>query len=74
MELHVSLACAVQNGKYVEYIPQLDDLTYQGMRVKGGMALAPSAPGVGISWDWDAVKARSVPEFTREFRLTQDAG
>ena len=27
MELHVSLACAVPNGKYVEYIPQLDDLT-----------------------------------------------
>ena len=25
MELHVSLACAVPNGKYVEYIPQLDD-------------------------------------------------
>ena len=24
MELHVSLACAVQNGRYVEYIPQLD--------------------------------------------------
>ncbi|WP_368855084.1 enolase C-terminal domain-like protein, partial [Escherichia coli] len=27
MELHVSLTCAVQNGRYVEYIPQLDDLT-----------------------------------------------
>ena len=27
MELHVSLACAVPNGKYVEFIPQLDGLT-----------------------------------------------
>jgi L-alanine-DL-glutamate epimerase-like enolase superfamily enzyme len=73
MELHVSLACAVQNGKYVEYIPQLEDLTEQGMTVEDGMAVAPSAAGLGIAWDWDAVKARSVPEFTREFRLTRDA-
>jgi len=30
--------------------------------------LAPSEPGIGISWDWDAVRARSIDEFTREFR------
>jgi L-alanine-DL-glutamate epimerase-like enolase superfamily enzyme len=65
MELHVSLACAVPNGKYVEYIPQLDDLTSSGMKIDDGMALAPSAPGLGIDWDWDAVKARSVEEFTK---------
>ncbi len=68
MELHVSLACAVPNGKYVEYIPQLDDLTSSGMKVDDGMALAPSAPGLGIDWDWDAVKARSGEEFTRVLR------
>ena len=28
MELHVSLRCAVPNGRWVEYIPQLDDLTH----------------------------------------------
>jgi L-alanine-DL-glutamate epimerase-like enolase superfamily enzyme len=66
MELHVSLTCAVPNGKYVEYIPQLDDLTTRGMAVENGMAVAPSEPGIGIAWDWDAVKARSVAEFTRE--------
>ncbi len=68
MELHVSLACAVQNGKYVEYIPQLDDLTDKQMRIEDGYALAPSEPGIGIDWDWDAVKARSVGEFTTEIR------
>ena len=66
MELHVSLACAVPNGKYVEYIPQLDDLTTKGMEIVDGMALAPSEPGIGIAWDWEAVKARSLDEFTRE--------
>ncbi|MBZ9731821.1 mandelate racemase/muconate lactonizing enzyme family protein [Mesorhizobium sp. CA18] len=64
MELHVSLACAIQNGKYVEYIPQLDELTGAKMRIENGHALAPSEPGIGIDWDWDAVKARSIAEFT----------
>jgi len=64
MELHVSLACAVPNGRYVEYIPQLDDLTTTGMRVEDGMALAPNEPGIGVAWDWDAVQQRSVGEFT----------
>jgi L-alanine-DL-glutamate epimerase-like enolase superfamily enzyme len=64
MELHVSLTCAVQNGKYVEYIPQLDDITATGMAVENGFALAPSAPGIGIDWDWDAVRARCIDEFT----------
>ena len=68
MELHVSLTCAIQNGKYVEYIPQLDDLTHTGMTIEDGCAVAPNAPGIGIDWDWDAVKARSVPEFTTELR------
>lgn len=68
MELHVSLTCAIQNGKYVEYIPQLDDLTSSRMRIEDGLALAPSEPGLGIDWDWDAVKAKSLAEFTTEIR------
>ncbi|TGV76665.1 mandelate racemase/muconate lactonizing enzyme family protein [Mesorhizobium sp. M00.F.Ca.ET.149.01.1.1] len=64
MELHVSLVCAIQNGKYVEYIPQLDELTGAKMRIEDGHALAPSEPGIGIDWNWDAVKARSIAEFT----------
>lgn len=64
MELHVSLVCAVQNGCYVEYIPQLDQLTGKHMRIEDGQALAPDEPGIGIDWDWDAVKAMSIAEFT----------
>jgi L-alanine-DL-glutamate epimerase-like enolase superfamily enzyme len=64
MELHVSLTCAIQNGRYVEYIPQLDELTGKKMRIENGHALAPEEPGIGIDWDWDAVKAKSIAEFT----------
>ncbi|MGX7871663.1 mandelate racemase/muconate lactonizing enzyme family protein [Mesorhizobium sp. ORM6] len=64
MELHVSLTCAVQNGRYVEYIPQLDLLTGKHMRIEDGHALAPDEPGIGIDWDWEAVKAMSIAEFT----------
>lgn len=68
MELHVSLVCAVPNGRYVEYIPQLDDLTGTRMAIEDGHALAPSAPGIGIDWDWEAVRRMSVAEFTTEVR------
>jgi hypothetical protein len=29
-------------------------------------AYAPLEPGIGIDWDWDAVKGKCVPEFTAE--------
>ena len=61
----MSLACAVPNGRYVEYIPQLDELTTQGMTVVDGMAVAPNQPGLGIAWDWDAIRRRSIPEFSK---------
>lgn len=59
MELHVSLACAVTNGRWVEYIPQLDEITTSRLRIEKGEALAPIEPGLGIAWDWDAIRARS---------------
>lgn len=68
MELHVSLACAVPNGKYVEYIPQLDDITTSRLRIEDGVALAPTTTGLGIEWDWDAISDRSIPEFNRDIR------
>ena len=58
MELHVSLACAVPNGRWVEYIPQLDELTTEGMRIEAGRAHPSPEPGLGIAWDRDAIAAR----------------
>jgi len=51
MELHVSLCAAVPNARWVEYIPQLDDLTTSRLRIEAGHAIAPETPGIGIEWD-----------------------
>ena len=59
MELHVSLSAAVPNGAWVEYIPQLDDVTTSRMAMAEGYALPPDTPGLGIDWDWKALE-RSI--------------
>jgi L-alanine-DL-glutamate epimerase-like enolase superfamily enzyme len=60
MELHVSLCAAVPNAPWVEWIPQLDDITNSRMGVEDGMAIAPSEPGLGIAWDAQAIAARQA--------------
>jgi L-alanine-DL-glutamate epimerase-like enolase superfamily enzyme len=60
MELHVSLCCAVPNSRYLEYIPQLRAITRREIQVSAGVAFAPSAPGLGIDWDRDAIDDRRV--------------
>lgn len=58
MELHVSLCAAVPNATWVEYIPQLDDITHSRMKVEDGFAIPPNAHGLGIDWNWDAIQKR----------------
>ncbi|MEU4155270.1 mandelate racemase/muconate lactonizing enzyme family protein [Actinoplanes sp. NPDC026670] len=58
MELHVSLCCAIPNSRYLEHIPQLRAITHGEIDVAGGQALAPSAPGLGIAWNRDAIDDR----------------
>ena len=60
MELHVSLAAAVANGQYVEYIPQLRAVTRTELTIRDGKAVAPDSPGIGIDWDPDALDDRRV--------------
>ena len=60
MELHVSLCAAVPNAPWVEWIPQLDDITTSRMAVEDGMAVAPAQPGLGIQWDSQAIAARQA--------------
>jgi L-alanine-DL-glutamate epimerase-like enolase superfamily enzyme len=66
MGLHVSLACAVPNGKYIEFIPQLDELTTSSLRTESDVA--PMTSGIGVEWDLDALKAKRLPEFNCTFR------
>ena len=65
MELHVGLTAAVPNGRWVEYIPQLDDLTSAPMTVRDGHAVPSDAPGLGIEWDWGRINARRIDGCTR---------
>jgi L-alanine-DL-glutamate epimerase-like enolase superfamily enzyme len=61
MELHVALCCAVPNARWVEYIPQLDSLTSEPMRMEKGRAYPSDQPGLGIAWDAGALKRQTVP-------------
>lgn len=60
MELHVSLVCAVPNAPMLEYIPQLDDITTAQLDIRDGRAHPSDSPGLGIEWDWSAIRARST--------------
>lgn len=68
MELHVALCAAVPNARWVEYIPQLDDLTTERMRIENGYAIPSHAPGLGIAWDWDAICFRMADGSLRDVR------
>ncbi len=62
MELHVSLTAAVPNAAWVEYIPQLDDITTSRILIEDGYAIPPATPGNGIEWDWAAIEPRVVAQ------------
>ncbi len=64
MELHVSLVCAIPNAPWLEYIPQLDEITGSGMRMENGRAFPSSEPGLGIDWDWTEIDKRRVDNLT----------
>jgi L-alanine-DL-glutamate epimerase-like enolase superfamily enzyme len=51
MELHVSLAAAVTNGRWVEWIPQLESVTTSQITRTGGRAVPPGSAGLGVDWD-----------------------
>jgi L-alanine-DL-glutamate epimerase-like enolase superfamily enzyme len=62
MELHVSLCAALPNAAWVEYIPQLDDITTSRIKVAHGYAYPPETPGLGIEWDWPQIARRQVAD------------
>ncbi|MCT8161300.1 mandelate racemase/muconate lactonizing enzyme family protein [Pseudoruegeria sp. SHC-113] len=67
MELHVSLVCAIPNAPWLEYIPQLDSLTTEPMRMEQGRAYASDAPGLGIAWDFQAIDACRIEGLSHSF-------
>ena len=60
MELHVGLCAAVPNARWVEYIPQLDEITLERMTIREGKAVPSDEPGLGIAWDFSAIDRLTV--------------
>ena len=60
MELHLPLVCGVHNAAWLEYIPQLDKVIGEGIRIENGHAFPSEAPGLGIDWDWDAIRKMEI--------------
>ena len=60
MELHVGLCAAVPNAPWVEYIPQIDSLTTEPMKIEDGHAIPSDQPGLGIAWDFGAIRHATV--------------
>jgi L-alanine-DL-glutamate epimerase-like enolase superfamily enzyme len=55
-EVHVHLIGAVPNGLTVEYMPWLGRLFQEVPTPKDGHLLMPTAPGLGLAFDRDAIK------------------
>jgi L-alanine-DL-glutamate epimerase-like enolase superfamily enzyme len=60
MELHLGLCAAVPNATWLEYIPQLDDITHGGISMRDGYASPSERPGLGIDWNWEAIPHLTV--------------
>jgi len=55
MEVSIHLACGVLASGPIEYMPWLDSVFGDYVRIDGGFMLAPQAPGLGLELDPDLV-------------------
>ena len=57
-ELHVSLVSAQPHGGWLEvHSFPIDRYTNRPLMLQEGRAVAPDEPGIGITFDWDALHA-----------------
>ena len=52
MELHLPLVAAIPNGLFVEYIPALDDVLEEPLKLDDGYLRPRDELGLGIRWDF----------------------
>lgn len=60
-ELSVTVACAVPNSIYVEFIPQMQPVLAQTIKIADGYAIPSDEPGHGINFDQEALSRMEVP-------------
>lgn len=60
MELHLPLVAAIRNGLFVEYIPSLDAVLREPLRLEDGCFRPSQEPGLGIAWDPDKLERYKV--------------
>ena len=69
-ELSVTIACAVPNSVFVEYIPQMEPILKRRLVRRDGYAYPFDGPGHGIEFDEDALDKFTVwPNKDRSSRL-----
>ena len=61
-ELSVSIAAAVPNGMMIEYVPQMEPVLKQRVRIEDGYAIPSDAPGHGIEFDEKALTKFEVKD------------
>jgi L-alanine-DL-glutamate epimerase-like enolase superfamily enzyme len=54
-ELSVTVACAVPNSIFVEYVPQMEPILKRPITIRNGYAIPPETPGHGIEFNPDAL-------------------
>jgi L-alanine-DL-glutamate epimerase-like enolase superfamily enzyme len=55
-ELHVHLLAAIPNGHLVEYVPRSERILQSMPKLEDGNLVAPTAPGLGLALDMEAVR------------------
>ena len=55
MELHLPLVAAIPNGLFVEYIPSLNAILREPLKLDDGYFRPSEDPGLGINWAMDKI-------------------